>query len=88
MRLQNDDGCVEVDISDELLILHFDNPIEAIEKEYLSSYSVDMSDINDIEVVNVLTLEFLNKLSTSGISNHKIKLKIGTPIMLLKNLDQ
>ncbi|KAF1869548.1 hypothetical protein Lal_00017123 [Lupinus albus] len=25
------DGCVEVDIPDELLILHFDNPIEAIE---------------------------------------------------------
>ncbi|KAF1882770.1 hypothetical protein Lal_00002951 [Lupinus albus] len=124
MCLQNDDGCVEVDIPDELLILHFDNPIEAIvsstypdlhlhyndeqflqcrailastidivdqineyEKEYLSSDSVDMSDVSDIEVVNVLTLEFLNKLLTSGIPNHKIKLKIGTPIMLLRNLD-
>ncbi|KAF1882130.1 hypothetical protein Lal_00038774 [Lupinus albus] len=126
------DGCVEVDIPYELLILNFDNPIEAImsstypdlhlhyndeqflqcrailastidvvdqineyvlsiipeEKEYLSSNSVDMSDVSDIEVVNVLTPEFLNKLSTSGISNHKIKLKIGTPIILLKNLDQ
>ncbi|KAF1894812.1 hypothetical protein Lal_00028255 [Lupinus albus] len=58
------------------------------EKEYLSSNSVDMSDVSDIEVVNVLTLEFLNKLSTSSIPNHKIKLKIGTPIMLLRNLDQ
>ncbi|KAF1881092.1 hypothetical protein Lal_00023125 [Lupinus albus] len=127
------DGCVEIDIPDELLILNFDNSIEAIvsstypdlhlhyndeqflqcmailastidvvdqineyvlsiiqgeEKEYLSSDSVDMSDISDIEVVNVLTPEFLNKLSTSGIPNHKIKLKIGTPIMLLRNLDQ
>ncbi|KAF1898407.1 hypothetical protein Lal_00042099 [Lupinus albus] len=127
------DGCVEVDIPYELLILHFDNSIEVIvssiypdlylhyndeqflqcrailastidivdqineyvlstipgdENEYLSSDSVDMSDVSDIEVVNVLTLEFLNKLSTSGIPNHKIKLKIGTPIMLLRNLDQ
>ncbi|KAF1898972.1 hypothetical protein Lal_00019093 [Lupinus albus] len=127
------DGCVEVDIPDELLILNFDNPIEAIvsstypdlhlhyndeqflqyrailastidvvdqineyvlsiipgeEKEYLSSDSVDMYDVSDIEVVNVLTPEFLSKLSTSGIPNHKIKLEIGTPNMLLSNLDQ
>ncbi|KAF1870416.1 hypothetical protein Lal_00003622 [Lupinus albus] len=40
------------------------------------------------EAVNVLTPEFLNTLSTSGIPNHKIKLKVGTPIMLLRNLDQ
>ncbi|KAF1893496.1 hypothetical protein Lal_00001977 [Lupinus albus] len=127
------DGCVEVDIPKELLILHFDNPIEAIvsitypdlhlhyndeqflqcmailasiidivdqineyvlsiirgkENEYLSSDSVDMSYVSDIEAVNVLTPEFLNTLSTSGIPNHKIKLKFGIPIMLLRNLDQ
>ncbi|KAF1883812.1 hypothetical protein Lal_00012730 [Lupinus albus] len=88
---------------EELLILHFDNPIEAIvsstypylhlhyndeqflqcrtlltstidivdqineymlsiipgeEKDYLSSDSVDMSDVNDIETINILTTEF------------------------------
>jgi len=36
----------------------------------------------------VLTPEFLNTLTTSGLPNHKIKLKIGTPIMLLRNIDQ
>ncbi|KAF1877767.1 hypothetical protein Lal_00038076 [Lupinus albus] len=127
------DGCVEIDIPEELLILDFDNPIDAIvcstypniqhhykdehylqtkailastidivdqineyvlsiipgeEKEYLSSDSVDMSDANEIEVANILTPEFLNSLSTSGLPNHKIKLKVGTPIMLLRNLDQ
>ncbi|KAF1872414.1 hypothetical protein Lal_00016712, partial [Lupinus albus] len=136
------DGCVEVDIPEELLILHFDNPIEAIvsstypdlhlhyndeqflqrrailvvefgslqlastidivdqineyvlsiilgeEKDYLSSDSVNMSDVNDIKTVNILTTKFLNRLSTSGLPNHKIKLKVGTPIMLLRNLDQ
>ncbi|KAF1864463.1 hypothetical protein Lal_00021886 [Lupinus albus] len=126
------DGCVEIDIPEELLIIDFDNPIDAIvcstypniqhhykdkhylqtkailastidivdqineyvlsiipgeEKEYLSSDSVYMSDANEIEVANILTPEFLNSLSTSGLPNHKIKLKVGTPIMLLKNLD-
>ncbi|KAF1895897.1 hypothetical protein Lal_00033960 [Lupinus albus] len=58
------------------------------ENDYLSSDSVDMSDVNDIETVNILTTKFLNTLSTSDLPNHKIKLKLGTPIMLLRNLDQ
>ncbi|XP_019457532.1 PREDICTED: ATP-dependent DNA helicase PIF1-like [Lupinus angustifolius] len=85
------DGCAEIDISDELLIVDYDNPIEAIvcdEKEYLSSDEVDMSDANDNEAFNILTPEFLNSLSTSCLPNYKIKLKVGTPIMLLRNLDQ
>jgi ATP-dependent DNA helicase PIF1 len=34
-----------------------------------------------------LTPEFLNSLRTSGLPNHKITLKVGTPIMLMRNLD-
>ncbi|KAF1890672.1 hypothetical protein Lal_00013267 [Lupinus albus] len=51
--------------------------------EYLSS-----SESNDIEALQGLTTKFLNSLRTSGLPNHKIKLKVGTPIMLLRNLDQ
>ncbi|KAF1891837.1 hypothetical protein Lal_00031647 [Lupinus albus] len=47
-----------------------------------------MSDANEIEAVNILTPEFQNSLSTSSLLNHNIELKVGTPIMLLKNLDQ
>ncbi|KHN22184.1 ATP-dependent DNA helicase PIF1 [Glycine soja] len=36
----------------------------------------------------VLTAEFLNSLKTSGIPNHKLRIKVGTPIILLWNLDQ
>ena len=36
----------------------------------------------------VLTAEFLNSLKTSGIPNHKLRIKVGTPIILLRNLDQ
>ncbi|KAF1871113.1 hypothetical protein Lal_00020847 [Lupinus albus] len=40
-----------------------------------------------ILAVNIPTPEFLNSLSTSDLPNHKIKLKVGTPIMFLRNLD-
>ncbi|XP_050908519.1 uncharacterized protein LOC127122180 [Lathyrus oleraceus] len=58
------------------------------EKEYLSSDSVDTFDGEGNEAFDVLTPEFLNTLTSSGLPNHKIKLKIGTPIMLLQNIDQ
>ncbi|RZB86135.1 hypothetical protein D0Y65_026272 [Glycine soja] len=35
-----------------------------------------------------ITPEFLNSLNTSGIPNHKMKLKVGTLIMLLQNMTQ
>lgn len=58
------------------------------EKEYLSSDSIDKSEINDeSQSFEILTPEFLSTLRTSGLPNHKIKLKIGTPIMLMRNLD-
>ncbi|XP_052117854.1 uncharacterized protein LOC127747708 [Arachis duranensis] len=35
----------------------------------------------------VHTPEFLNGLKSSGLPNHEIKLKVGIPIMLLRNID-
>jgi ATP-dependent DNA helicase PIF1 len=49
---------------------------------------VDRSEADGNEAFDVLTSEFLSTLSTSGLPNHKIKLKVGTPIMLLRNIDQ
>ncbi|KAF1895799.1 hypothetical protein Lal_00037915 [Lupinus albus] len=56
------------------------------ENEYLTSYLIDMSDANENEAFNILTHEFLNSLATSDLPNHKIKLKVKTSIMLLRNL--
>uniref|UniRef100_A0A0R0L7T8 ATP-dependent DNA helicase n=1 Tax=Glycine max TaxID=3847 RepID=A0A0R0L7T8_SOYBN len=61
-------------------------PIE--EKENCSVDSVDKSDELLNPAFGVLTPEFLNSLKTSRIPNHKLKIKIGTPIILLRNLDQ
>jgi ATP-dependent DNA helicase PIF1 len=63
-------------------------PVIGDEREYLSADSLDRSEVTDNNFYDVLTPEFLNSLHTSGLPNHKIKLKIGTPIMLLRNIDQ
>ncbi|KAK2417432.1 hypothetical protein QL285_039731 [Trifolium repens] len=58
------------------------------EHEYLSANSVDRSEIHDEQIVGLFTPEFLASLHTSGLPNHCIKLKVGTPIMLMRNIDQ
>ncbi|XP_058773334.1 uncharacterized protein LOC131647463 [Vicia villosa] len=57
-------------------------------RDYYNSNSVDKSEINDDTVVNILTPEFLCSIRTSGFPTHHLKLKVGTPIMLTRNIDQ
>ncbi|XP_058771592.1 uncharacterized protein LOC131644971 [Vicia villosa] len=127
------DGLVDIEIPQDLLITNYEDPIKAIventypnlvnvfqdvaylqgkailastievvdkinhyvldlipgeEKEYLSYDSIDRTDTSYTKAYEVLTPEFLSKLRTSGLPNHRIKLKVGTPIMLMRNLDQ
>lgn len=37
---------------------------------------------------DIHTPEFLNTITSSGLPNHELKLKVGVPIMLLRNIDQ
>ncbi|KAL6521909.1 hypothetical protein OROMI_031786 [Orobanche minor] len=40
------------------------------------------------DVINALhTTEFLNEIRSSGVPNHELNLKVGTPVMLLRNID-
>jgi len=50
------------------------------EKEYLSSDFVCQSEW--------FTAEFCNGIKSSGSPNHRLKLRIGCPIMLMRNIDQ
>lgn len=58
------------------------------EKEYLSCDSVCKCD-DDIGVDHRwITTDFLNDIKCSGMPNHRLCLKVGVPVMLLRNVDQ
>ncbi|XP_074291351.1 uncharacterized protein LOC141618142 [Silene latifolia] len=59
-----------------------------VEKEYLSSDSISKAKGYASEQEELYSAEFLNSIRCSGLPNHKVALKIGTPIMLMRNLDQ
>lgn len=58
------------------------------EVTYLSSDSVCKVDENSNGCEGIYTPEFLNSITSSGMPNHKLRLKIGVPVMLLRNIDQ
>jgi len=57
------------------------------EKTYLSYDTPLTQNGNCDDVDDVHTLEFLNIINALGLPHHKIRLKIGVPIMLLRNID-
>ncbi|XP_058765888.1 uncharacterized protein LOC131639408 [Vicia villosa] len=67
---------------------------EYLKSRAILSSTLDIVDqINDhilnlMPVVDILTPEFLSSLRTSGMPNHHLKLNVGTPIMLMRNIDQ
>ncbi|XP_076906483.1 uncharacterized protein LOC143562616 [Bidens hawaiensis] len=59
------------------------------EKEYLSSDSICPDEnVRDTLQENLYSPDVLNGLKISGMPNHKLVLKVGVPIMLLRNVDQ
>ncbi|XP_076920473.1 uncharacterized protein LOC143581605 [Bidens hawaiensis] len=59
------------------------------EVEYLSSDIICKSEyINDTADTALYSPELLNGLRISGLPNHKLVLKVGVPIMLLRNLNR
>nr|ABO80926.1 hypothetical protein MtrDRAFT_AC144563g48v2 [Medicago truncatula] len=57
------------------------------EKVYLSYDSPIHCNLNGDHIDDVHTPEFLNTITTSGPPNHKLMLKVGVPVILLRNID-
>ena len=57
-------------------------------KIYLNYDTPYSRNIDDDAVDDVHAPEFLNTISASELPNHKFKLKVGVPVMLLWNIDQ
>jgi len=68
------------------LMFNFNFFISGEEIQYLSIDSIDLSDTTS-EYNPVFTPDFLNSIKISGLPNHCLRLNIGAPIMLLRNLD-
>jgi ATP-dependent DNA helicase PIF1 len=56
-------------------------------KEYLSCDYVSSCDQDDVIDHRWITTEFLNEIKCSGLPNYRLIIKVGVPIMLLRNLD-
>ncbi|XP_041999843.1 uncharacterized protein LOC121749330 [Salvia splendens] len=54
---------------------------------YFSSDSISKSDFTSNGLAEIHSVEFLNSLKCSGTPNHELLLKVGTPVMLLRNID-
>ncbi|XP_070044304.1 uncharacterized protein [Nicotiana tomentosiformis] len=57
-------------------------------RTYFSSDNVCKASVNTNDKELLYPTEFLNSLTFPGIPNHDIHLKVGTPVMLLRNLNQ
>lgn len=57
------------------------------ERTYLSSDAISNEEAN-FGVHEMYSIKFLSTIKCSGLPNHSLRLKVGAPIMLLRNIDQ
>uniref|UniRef100_A0A0A9D642 DNA helicase Pif1-like 2B domain-containing protein n=1 Tax=Arundo donax TaxID=35708 RepID=A0A0A9D642_ARUDO len=54
---------------------------------YYSCDTIDDTTSNYCTIESLYPTEFLNTIHVSGLPNHHLQLKVGVPIVLLRNLD-
>nr|XP_043611707.1 uncharacterized protein LOC122583355 [Erigeron canadensis] len=67
---------------------HLLSLIDGEEKVYYSSDSICPTDECDAFERSLYTSDILNAVKLSGVPNHILTLKVGVPVMLLRNIDQ
>ncbi|XP_071708289.1 uncharacterized protein [Rutidosis leptorrhynchoides] len=68
-----------------------DRMMESLEGEarsYLSSDSICQSDRDSDFNSELYTTDYLNSINIGGLPKHNLSLKVGVPVMLLRNIDQ
>ncbi|KAF8080430.1 hypothetical protein N665_0945s0006 [Sinapis alba] len=60
--------------------------LDGEEKIYISAYSIDPSDTNSVNY-EALGPDLLNTIKISGLPNHSLRLKVGCPVMVLRNIN-
>ncbi|RYQ84852.1 hypothetical protein Ahy_B10g104344 [Arachis hypogaea] len=58
------------------------------QKVYISSDSLCIEEGNMESELNTITTDVLNSINCSELPTHQLKLKVGVPVMLLRNIDQ
>ncbi|GKA41174.1 putative diphthine methyl ester synthase [Tanacetum coccineum] len=84
------DGEATIDIPDDILISDNIDPIASLIKfvyPFLDSIC-ESEGVNNTYTESLYSPEVLNGLKLSGIPNHRLSLKVGAPVMLLRNIDQ
>ncbi|XP_052621074.1 uncharacterized protein LOC111890589 [Lactuca sativa] len=83
------DGEAIIDVPDDILINDPHDPIGSlIEFIYPSILEKFNEFVHDQFDPNLYSPDILNGLKVSGLPNHKLILKVGVPVMLLRNIDQ
>ncbi|XP_030964292.1 uncharacterized protein LOC115985490 [Quercus lobata] len=86
-ELGEGDGDYNISIPSDLIIQPLENPMQdIIDNTYPYSICKASSNVPDQDLLYIV--EFLNTLRFPGLPNHKLTLKIGLPVMLLRNLNQ
>ncbi|XP_031095005.1 ATP-dependent DNA helicase PIF1-like [Ipomoea triloba] len=88
---EQEDGFPEIDIPSNMLLSSKNDPIATIVQSTFPMFSNEIVDHTFFrKSCNSSTnprCEFLNGIRASGIPNHSLTLKVGSPIMLLRNID-
>ncbi|XP_012834082.1 PREDICTED: ATP-dependent DNA helicase PIF1-like [Erythranthe guttata] len=74
--------CVE-SVNDHLMSI-----LPAEDKVYLSSDSMCRDEHTTEDNAEIYSTEFLNTIRCSGVPSHALRIKVGTPVMLIRNIDQ
>ncbi|KAF7826691.1 PIF1-like helicase [Senna tora] len=65
--------------------LSFPDVEASLTKETPSTCKRSVTDLSDDDIYNT---EFLNTINGSGLPYHQLRLKVGAPIILLRNIDK